>query len=314
MAQMIDLSGRSKLRLTGPQALWFLDQLITNQVVDLAEGAGAQALLLTPKGKITAEMRVLATRDAVLVDLHAGDPQGVLDFFTMRIFSTKVQIADVTEEFALLRVVGHGAVTGVAQALHAPEPPEDGHSSVQFEQGLLVRLAAPQDGVDLWIPAGSKDYISMTLAESGVQTLSQDEYRAYRVKAGVPVFGVDFDSTFLPQEAAFEHGVHFKKGCYLGQEAVAMTQRGKVKRRLRHLEFAGEASIADVMFEGLPVGTVTSAALNFGIGALKTTVPLDAQVETPSGMATVRVLPGTVEGPSVPSARELRERLQGGRL
>lgn len=313
MAQMIELAGGSKLRLTGPQALWFLDQLITNQVVGLADGSGAQALLLTPKGKITAEMRVLGIQEAVLVDLHTADPRAVLDFLTMRIFATKVQIADATDDFALLRVVGPGAAAAVTRALNAAELAEQAHSSVPFAQGLLVRLAAPHDGVDVWISAGSKDYVSVTLAQSGIQTMSHDEYEAYRVRNGVPVFGVDFDSTFLPQEAAFEHSVHFKKGCYLGQEAVAMTQRGTVKRRLRHLEFAGDASVGEVIFEGHSVGNVTSAAAHFGIGVVRTSVPPDTQVQTPSGPATLRVLPGTVEGPSVPSARQLRERLQGRR-
>lgn len=311
MAQMIDLSGRAKLRLTGPQALWFLDQLITNQVVELPVGAGAQALLLTPKGKITAELRVLSTQDAVLVDLETADPQAVSNFLGMRIFATKVQIADATDEFALLRVVGPDAGSTVARALGAPEPPEAGHSSVFFEQGLLVRLAAPFEGLDVWAAAGAKDYISMTLTQTGVQTLSRDEYQAYRVRAGVPVFGVDFDPTFLPQEAALERGVHFKKGCYLGQEAVAMTQRGKVKRRVRHLEFAGTASMGELTLDGVPVGTVTSASDGFGIATVKTSVAPGTQVDSPNGAATVRVLPGTVEGPSVPSARELRERLQG---
>lgn len=311
MAQMIELSDRSKLKLTGPQALWFLDQLITNQVVGLAEGTGAQALLLNPKGKITAELRVLSTRDAVLVDLQTADPQAVLDFFAMRVFSTKVQISDATDGFAIFRVVGPDAAAAVEQALEPFELPDEGHSSITSPHGLLVRLAAPFDGLDVWVPAGAKDYISMTLAQSGIQTLSWDEYQAYRIHAGVPVFGVDFDSTFLPQEAALERGVHFKKGCYLGQEAVAMTQRGKVKRRLRHLEFSGFATIGELMSEGVAVGTVTSASNGFGIATVKTSVPPDTQVQTPSGPATVRVLPGTVEGPSVPSARQLRERLQG---
>lgn len=311
MAQMIDLSGRPKLGLTGPQALWFLDQLITNQVVGLSAGSGAQALLLTPKGKITAELRVLSTQDAVLVDLDAADPEAILNFLTMRIFATKVQIADTTPEYGLLRVVGPEAATVVAQALKAEEPAAAGHSIAAFDRGFLVRLAAPLDGLDVWVPVGVKDYISMTLAQSGVQTLTGDEYRAYRVKAGVPVFGVDFDSTFLPQEAAFEHSVHFKKGCYLGQEAVAMAQRGRVKRRLRHLEFSGPAYPGEILFEGGPAGLVTSAAGSHGIATVKTSVAPDSEVEVGGTKATVKVLPGTAEGPSVPSARELRERLQG---
>ncbi|MGH2687388.1 MAG: hypothetical protein ACRDKW_01060, partial [Actinomycetota bacterium] len=53
-AGVVDRRGTGVLRFRGPQARWFLDQLVTNRVVDLPAGAGADALLLTPKGRITA--------------------------------------------------------------------------------------------------------------------------------------------------------------------------------------------------------------------------------------------------------------------
>ncbi|MGQ0678243.1 MAG: CAF17-like 4Fe-4S cluster assembly/insertion protein YgfZ [Actinomycetota bacterium] len=353
MAQMTDLSERPKLRLTGPQALWFLDQLVTNQVVELPEGSGSQALLLTPKGRVTAELRILAMIGEALVDVVAQDPAAVLNFLTMRVFATKVQIFDATSHFALLRVTGPEAGRSVALALGTTEPPEAAHALSAFDlssavgphqsgppsagppsagppsagppsagppsagpdellRGWLVRLAPPLVGVDVWFPAAAKTYVSMTIALAGVQMVSGGEYQAYRVTAGVPEFGVDYDSTFLPQEAAMERAVHFQKGCYLGQEAVAMTQRGKIKRLLRHLEFAGPAALGELALQGAPVGVVTSAAGRFGIGAVRTSVTPGTLVEGPGGVpVTVKVLPATVEGPSVPSARELRERLQG---
>jgi len=325
MAKIVDLSDRYKLRFTGPQALWFLDQLITNQVVDLAPGSGKQALLLTPKGRITAVLRVLSTEGAALIDLDASDPAEVLEFFSMRIFATKVKIEEVTQEFALLRVLGGDAASQVSTiAREAGDLPDEGNAIVPFDYGYLVNLDEPLEGLDLWVRGDSKDYIFGTLVESGVQRLSGDEYEAYRVIAGVPRFGVDFDSSYLPQEAALERAVHFKKGCYLGQEAVAMAQRGKVKRRIRLLEGTGAPVLGELRHGDVNVGSVTSIAGDgkgsFGIGTVKTVVaPGDevqlrpANLDLEVGTAIVRILPATVEGPSVPSARELRERLQGGR-
>ena len=61
-----------------------------------------------------------------------------------------------------------------------------------------------------------------------------------RVRAAVPRFGVDFDETTYPQEAALEtRAVSFQKGCYLGQEIVCMLEmRGHVKRKLVSLAVA----------------------------------------------------------------------------
>ena len=93
-----------------------------------------------------------------------------------------------------------------------------------------------------------------------------------------------------------------------------MTQRGRVKRRLRHLRFeGGDARTGTVRQGDEEVGRVTSAAGRFGIGPVRTTVESGATVEVgePPARATVGELPGTVTGPSLPSARELRERLAG---
>ena len=92
-----------------------------------------------------------------------------------------------------------------------------------------------------------------------------------------------------------------------------MAQRGRVRKRLRHLKFAAEPVLGEITFDGEPAGTVTSISQRgYGIGMVRTSVPVDAQVTVGESRvpATVAELPGTVYGPAVPSARELRERLQ----
>jgi len=90
-------------------------------------------------------------------------------------------------------------------------------------------------------------------------------WEAVRVLAGVAKFGVDFDDTTYPQEAALEtKAVSFQKGCYLGQEVVCMLEmRGHVKRRLVPLVVSGgEAPPRHAVVEdgkGAPIGEVTSA-------------------------------------------------------
>lgn len=310
-AVVYELEGRPKLSFSGPQALWFLNQLLSNQLEDLNPDEGAEALLLTPKGRITSVFRVLANAQGALADADGGDRQELHDFFTMRIFATRVQVADVTDDFTILRVLGPGALTAVAGELELTEPlaPQP-HANLSVGSALLVTLPPPLEGIDIWVTPQRKPDILELLEKGNVRTGSRNEYEAMRVEAGAPVFENDLAGGCLPQEAALERAVHFKKGCYLGQEAVAMAQRGRVKKRLRHLTFNGEAGLGEITFEGAPAGTVTSASGGFGIAMVKTSVPLGAEVTAGDTTATVYELPGTIYGPSVPSARELRERLQ----
>ena len=66
-------------------------------------------------------------------------------------------------------------------------------------------------------------------------------WEALRIERAIPRFGVEFDATTYPQEAALEkRAVSFAKGCYLGQEVVCMLEmRGHVKRKLVPLSRVG---------------------------------------------------------------------------
>jgi len=232
------------------------------------------------------------------------------------VFSTRVEIADVTDELGLVSVLGPAADDVVRTMTLVTRLPADAeHASVRCAAALVVRVARPIPGLDLYVPRGALDVTLASLTAAGGMPATPEDYEALRAASGLPRDRVDFDEGFLPQEAALERAVHFAKGCYLGQEAVAMTQRGRVKRRLRHLRFDGPARAGVVHHEGQEVGRVTSPGDRFGIGAVRTSVALGDRVEVgadPAATAVVEELPGTVTGPRVPSARELRESLAGG--
>lgn len=332
-----DISERAKLRFSGPQALWFLDQLVTNKVDELAPQAGAEALLLTPQGRITSHLRILnagGSEDGreILVDAPAGHAERLLNFFQLRVFATKVSISDASGEYAIIRLLGKEAHQVAGEALGLERPGSEEHKCREFSieaiSGIAVQVAMPSPGLDLWVPAVYRSQIAELLTDLGAEALPEPAYEAMRVAAGVPVYGIDFDDGYLPQEAALERAVHFAKGCYLGQEAVAMAQRGRIKRRVRRLRFRGPGLTGEVVQGGKQAGRVSSAASVddewFGIGTIKTDVGVGERVkvvaEEPRGQADDRAgveavteeLPGTTYGPRVPSARELREKLQGG--
>jgi folate-binding protein YgfZ len=320
-AGVVDRSERGKLRLTGPQALWFCDQLLSNQVVSLGDGLGADTLLLTPHGRITAALRLLHSREEVLADLESGAmARDVAAFLQGRVFATRVEIADVTDELGIVSVLGPGADEVVAAALGGeagPVPAAEEHASVRWGSTLVVRVVRPVTGLDLWVPGAEVPGTIAALHAAGASAASGRDYESLRIRGGVARDRVDFDDSYLPQEAAMERAVHFSKGCYLGQEAVAMAQRGRVKRRIRHLRFEGEATGGMVVHDGEEAGRVTSATqgetLGFAIATVRTSVLPGERVEVgeEGAAATVEELPGSVAGPELPSARELRERLAG---
>lgn len=62
---------------------------------------------------------------------------------------------------------------------------------------------------------------------------------AWRIAAGVPLAGIDFDLERIATELDLPQAISFTKGCYVGQEVVARTSnRGQVRRRRVGFRFA----------------------------------------------------------------------------
>src|SRR4051794_12380338 len=67
-AIVIHRGHRGRMRFTGEKAADVLTGLVTNDVAVLAKGTGQYAAALTPKGKVLADLRILALDDGFLTD------------------------------------------------------------------------------------------------------------------------------------------------------------------------------------------------------------------------------------------------------
>src|SRR3954447_20248365 len=105
-AGVVDRSDRGKLLLTGAEAAEYLQGQVTNDVEALQPGQGCYAALLTHKGKVVADMRILRGPDWLLVDTepHALAPlRRNVDMYSI---GRDVQVTDQTGERAILSVIG----------------------------------------------------------------------------------------------------------------------------------------------------------------------------------------------------------------
>ncbi len=119
-------------------------------------------------------------------------------------------------------------------------------------------------------------------------TIGEEELEAMRILARTPRFGRELDDRVLPAEAGLgERAISFTKGCYPGQEPVARQHyRGHVNRSLRTLELEGRGAPAydsEVSHEGRAVGRVTSAARApdgrlVALAYVRVEVPADAEL------------------------------------
>jgi folate-binding protein YgfZ len=125
---------------------------------------------------------------------------------------------------------------------------------------------------------------AVELLDAAVEpSLGDDELERLRIEALTPRFGREIDDRVLPAEAGLdERAVSFSKGCYPGQEPIARQHyRGKVNRKLRLLEVAGEPPAAEtaVTHDGKEVGRITSSVPGLALAYVRVSVPDDAALD-----------------------------------
>jgi folate-binding protein YgfZ len=281
---LVDRSGRGKLRLTGGEAADYLQGQVTNDVASLAPGTGCYAALLTHKGKMLADMRVLRGEDFLSVDTEPEALAPVVRNASMYSIGRDVRHEDVSASYAILSLIGPAA----REPLEVT-PPADEHSFVQGEHGLYV---ATDLGVDVICAAGDSAAVREAL---GVEPVGEEAAECLRIEAGRPRFLFDVGTDTIPQEAGLnERAVSFTKGCYVGQETVArLHYKGKPNRHLHGLRLAEPVSRGDEIRLGeRVVGEVGSTAVSPAHGPIALAV---VRREAEPG-ALVSVGPSGVEG------------------
>lgn len=94
MQKFVGLSHRSILSVTGPDAAPFLNGILTCSTLQLAPQAYRYGALLTPQGKVIADMLLTAEGDAILIDTATIAAAAVLKRLTLMKLRAAVTIAE----------------------------------------------------------------------------------------------------------------------------------------------------------------------------------------------------------------------------
>jgi folate-binding protein YgfZ len=242
---------RVVFRLTGERPLTYLNDVLAQDVAGLVPGAGALAVALSPKGRISAELRVMPLLGGpVLIDAEPEARAGVEERIGRHAGLAGCELEPLDVAVAALR--GPRADDALAAA-GVPVPPQHEAAFVEREGFVVVRVAWGVQGFDLIGAAPAIDAPPATI----------EELDAARIEAGRPRFGADFDEDLLVNETPLlERAVSSGKGCYPGQESVARIRNlGDVRRVLRALRSGDRLRAGSEVRAGDGViGRITSAA------------------------------------------------------
>ena len=277
-AGMIDLGARGRIVVRGADRKTFLHALLTNDIALLAAGTGCYAALLTPQGRMIADMNVFELGDVTLIDVRREVKDVLLQRFDQLIFSEDVQLGDVSDAWGCVGVYGPQSAAVAGKVIGAELSGFSPFQNARVEPGGELVVAARRDalglaGFLLFAAGSAMPGIAQALRGAGAVVLPAEAVEALRIEAGEPAFLVDMGDDTIPTEAGIETtAVSYLKGCFPGQEVLVRIRdrgHGKVVRKLVGLAIEGNAAPAagSVIVGGeKEIGHVTSSVVSPALG------------------------------------------------
>jgi len=278
---LIDLSYYGVIKIAGKEAAQFLNGLVTNDVKTLETHKGMRAAFLTGHGKVRGLCRILRCQDYFLLINDPQTHEKIFKYIFPFSYAGDFHVDDVSEQFRTLSLQGPKATAVLKEISFEPVPAlaENGwvHTVIGGHQVMTVRTShTGESGFDILVAdSGLKDlwdFILLKGAFHGLTPVGLDALEALRIEAGIPVYGIDVDESNMMLEIGMTDAVSFTKGCYTGQEAVAMaTYRGHISKKLSGLLIEGERLPtigSKVSKDGKEIGQVTSATRSITTGGI----------------------------------------------
>jgi folate-binding protein YgfZ len=304
----VDLSHSGVIKISGSEAERFLNGLVTNDVKSLSRGRGMLAAFLTGHGKVKALCRVLGLGDSYLV---VNDPQThdeVYRYVFPFSYAGDFGVEDVTAQYAIVSVQGPNSLLVLKEVCFEPVPSLEEHQwseAVVAGHSLMIIKASRtgEPGYDIIAPVEAVsdiwDFILLKGDFHGIQPFGLEALDILRFEAGIPAYRIEIDESNMMLETGLSDAVSFTKGCYTGQEAVAMaTYRGHVSKRLSGLTMEGNRlpSRGDkVLSQGRQVGVVTSAMRSETLGRVIAMAYIKYGFFEPGSIVEVQSEEGTLD-------------------
>ncbi|PKZ40847.1 folate-binding protein YgfZ [Kytococcus schroeteri] len=275
---VVDLGDRGVVTVTGPDRLTWLHSLVTQDLAGLPPHHSAEAILLTPQGRIEHVLHVVDDGETTWITTDPGHAAPLAAFLDSMRFMLRVEVADRSDDLRVLgEPVAAEGLPGEPPVWRDPWPGPVGETAVRTApelgrhpgEGWAWReVVLPADEVEAWV--GDRPLAGRWALE------------ALRVAAWRPAAD-EVDERSIPHELDWlRTAVHLRKGCYRGQETVARVQNlGQPPRRLvfLHLDGSGHelpvvgaevrsGAVAGEPGSGRVVGRLTSVARHHELGPI----------------------------------------------
>lgn len=294
---IVDLSNRTVLTVTGEDRLSWVNSLSSQSVANLRSGDSSEALFLGPQGRLEHAVGLIDDGVTLWMLAEPTTAPDLLDWLQRMRFALRVEIADVTEQYATIGLMGDELAVEPAAPNGVPLRWRDpwktiGEGGWQYAEGAHPSIDWRWNSV--LVDRSSLVDLAGCVRSGELRVAGSLAAEALRVAAWRPRQAADADEKTIPHELDWlRSAVHLHKGCYRGQETVAKVHNlGHPPRRVVMLHLDG--SVSTMPRHGAPVfapkgdeerevGYVTSAVMHYELGPvalalIKRVVPDDLEL------------------------------------
>ncbi|MEI7456738.1 MAG: folate-binding protein [Nitrosomonadales bacterium] len=223
---LCNLSQFAALRVSGDDALSFLQNLLSNDIREVTETQAQYSSFNTAKGRMLASFLIWRDADDYLLQLPEVLADALRKKLGMYVLRAKVKITDARHEVVSLGLSGcHPALPAVCLELPLMGVIESAELACR-----IIKI-----GENRFMLNSTPEQQQQLVAALNTPIVDSDTWDWLNIRAGTPVIVPGTQEQFVPQMVNFDliGGINFKKGCYPGQEIVArMHYLGKPKRRM----------------------------------------------------------------------------------
>jgi aminomethyltransferase len=284
-AGLFDISHMGEVEVRGPDALAYLQNLVTFDVATIVVGQSNYALLCRPNAGIVDDIFIYHLPEYYLVVVNASNTAKDFAWMLDNIAGYDVELTNASSRYAMLALQGPQAEAILVEASN-PEIatlPFHGvtHTTVLGIPALVARTGyTGEDGFELFTEpeAGAAlwDGLLTIGNEYGIKPCGLGARDSLRFEACLALYGHEIADDVNPYEARLGWVVKLSKGAFVGHEELTRIKAEGSERKLVGFEMLGrgvargEYPIHDL--NGTPIGRVTtgmpapSLGRNLGMG------------------------------------------------
>lgn len=242
-AGLFDVSHMGEVDVRGPEALKFLNRLVTNDVTKLFPGRVLYSPMCYTNGGVVDDLLVyMRGANDYFLCINAGNIDKDLAWIREQAASFDVTITDRSADYALLAVQGPKAVA-IVQALTS-EPLEE-IKYYHFAEGIVAGVPCMlsrtgytgEDGFELYHPVADAERLATALLEAGtplgLELAGLGARDSLRLEAGYPLYGHELSEEISPLTSGLGWTVKLNKvGGFIGSDALAHEAQNSAVRRV----------------------------------------------------------------------------------